>query len=816
MPQAFVARIAGLLFLFLMFGSGLARAQNGPGTLSFSPAIVTFLEGAGNATLTVARTGGSTGAISVNFITIDGSAITPVDYAATSGVINWADGETTSKPILIPVVQNTTLEGTRYFNVILSNATGGASIAIQNDAPGKAIVRIADDEPDPFPAGGVFPVGFSSEINQFFRKRWTVESDQGHLSPTSLQSGAVFGGYEEYYDENGNYVVSDVLSPGLSRLHAEGDFLAGNLTFSYKISAGPEAKLTLYSFSSTVNLGPGPTGWQTVVVPVGKGPNNFDWYFSNLATTPCAQVVPPTPDGRPCADIAYLDSIVLPPRANRLTVNISGIGSTLVSGEVACDTTYCNYFLSPGTVMTLTAVAPGGYFFAGWNSAECSGTGTCTLMMDAAKTVTAVFLPYTPRLTTSIADITNPGTGTITSVPAGINCPPDCTELFANGTTVTLTATADADSLFTGWQGGGCSGTDACVVTMTDFTTVQAKFANQFPQVSVQLSGTGMGTVTSSPPGINCPGTCSFAFPVNSQVTLTASPSAGSYGGILNLCPNAPASCTLSMYQSVSIAVQFQPGAIADAPTLLSALISGSSITVAFSPPGNTGGLPVSNYQASCGPLSMAGNASPLVLSGAAAGVQYPCTVTAVNAAGISLPSNVLIAIPQLALLGVVSQKSHGFAGTFSLPVTRVTAIDGPVTIEPRLMGGGHQLVFEFNLDVASVAAVTASTGSTSAAISGKRVFVTLTDVPDNRRALITLLGVSSAGGTRDESVAIGFLIGEVNLSRAVTAADIIAIKARSGQTADITNFQYDIDLSGTINGSDLTAVKTRAGLKLP
>lgn len=816
MPVAFVMRTAGLLFFFLILGNALARAQNGPGTLSYSQAIVTFAEGAGNATLMVSRTGGSSGAISVNFITIDGSAIAPVDYGATSGTITWADGETAAKPVSIPVVQNSMLEGTRYFNVILSNATGGATIAIQNGAPGKAIVRIADDEPDPFPAGGVFPAGFSSDINPFFQNHWTVEPNQGHLSPASLQSGAVFGYYAWYYDDNGNYVLSDVLSPGLSRLHAGGDFLAGNLTFSYKISAGPAAKLTLYTEAGHIDMVPGPTEWQTMVVPIGKGANNFDWYFSNPATSPCAQVVPPAADGRPCADNAYLDSIVLPPQANRLTVNNSGVGFTQVSGETACNATTCNYFLSPGAGMILTATATGGYFFAGWSGAGCGGTGTCTLTMDTTKSVSAIFLPLTPRLTTSIADITNAGTGTITSVPAGINCPADCTELFANGTMVTLTATADAGSLFTGWLGGGCSGTGECVVSMGDFTTVQAMFTNQFPQVSVQLSGTGMGTVTSSPPGINCPGTCSFAFPVNSQVTLVASPSAGSYGGFLNLCATAPASCTVSMYQQVSLQVQFQPGTVADAPILLSALISGSSIRVAFSPPGNTGGLPVSSYRANCGGLSSVGNASPLVLSGAAAGVQYSCTVTAVNAAGSSVPSNVVIASPQLALLGIVSQKSHGSAGAFSLPVAHITALDGPVTVEPRFMGAGHQLVFEFNVDVDSVAAVTASTGSTSFAIAGKKVFVTLTDVPDNRRVLVSLLGVASVGGTRDESVAIGFLIGEVNLTRAVTAADISAIKARSGQTADITNFQYDIDLSGAINGSDVTAAKTRSGIKLP
>src|SRR5262249_52175663 len=54
------------------------------------------------------------------------------------------------------------------------------------------------------------------------------------------------------------------------------------------------------------------------------------------------------------------------------------------------------------------------------------------------------------------------GTGSVTSSPAGINCGSTCSHSFADGSAVTLTATADAGSKFTGWSGGGCSGTGTC------------------------------------------------------------------------------------------------------------------------------------------------------------------------------------------------------------------------------------------------------------------------------------------------------------------------------------------------------------------
>src|SRR5690349_13602294 len=45
------------------------------------------------------------------------------------------------------------------------------------------------------------------------------------------------------------------------------------------------------------------------------------------------------------------------------------------------------------------------------------------------------------------------GTGTVTSNPAGIDCTPSCSAIFAEGTSVTLTATAATGSNFTGWSG---------------------------------------------------------------------------------------------------------------------------------------------------------------------------------------------------------------------------------------------------------------------------------------------------------------------------------------------------------------------------
>lgn len=73
------------------------------------------------------------------------------------------------------------------------------------------------------------------------------------------------------------------------------------------------------------------------------------------------------------------------------------------------------------------------------------------------------------------------GSGEVTSSPAGINCGVDCTEDFADGTAVTLTASASSGSSFGGWEGGGCSGTGTCSVTVSQVRDVSATFTEVPP-----------------------------------------------------------------------------------------------------------------------------------------------------------------------------------------------------------------------------------------------------------------------------------------------------------------------------------------------
>jgi uncharacterized repeat protein (TIGR02543 family) len=71
---------------------------------------------------------------------------------------------------------------------------------------------------------------------------------------------------------------------------------------------------------------------------------------------------------------------------------------------------------------------------------------------------------------------TGSGSGTVKSFSAGIDCGSDCTETYSVVTNVTLTSLPNAGSQFTGWSGGGCSGTGDCTVIMDTNRAITATF----------------------------------------------------------------------------------------------------------------------------------------------------------------------------------------------------------------------------------------------------------------------------------------------------------------------------------------------------
>ena len=154
---------------------------------------------------------------------------------------------------------------------------------------------------------------------------------------------------------------------------------------------------------------------------------------------------------------------------------------------------------------------------------------------------------------------TGPGAGAVISNPPGITCGSACSFDFDADLTVTLTATEEPGSTFTGWS-GVCTGTDSCTVTMGEAQSVTATF--ELVPASVALTatkaGSAEGTVSSIPAGVSCGATCSAGFTPGTVVTLSASPAAGAaFREWRGACSGSSPTCILSVNDATTVTAVF-------------------------------------------------------------------------------------------------------------------------------------------------------------------------------------------------------------------------------------------------------------------
>ena len=267
-------------------------------------------------------------------------------------------------------------------------------------------------------------------------------------------------------------------------------------------------------------------------------------------------------------DSAYSNAAcATPASATPYTVTVGKVGAgsgTVASSPSAIDCgSTCSASIACGTSLALSATPTTGSTFSGWSGA-CTGTGSCTLVVDAAKSLTATFAVSTPATYALTVTKSGTGTGTVTAAPSGISCGSTCSASFSSGTSVTLAAAAGTGSTFAGWT-GACTGTGTCTVSMTQAQTVTAAFAAQTFTLTVTPSGTGSGTVTSNPTGVTCGTDCTETYAYNTSVTLTAAASSGStFTGWGGACTGT-GTCTVSMTAARSVTATF--GAASQTPS---------------------------------------------------------------------------------------------------------------------------------------------------------------------------------------------------------------------------------------------------------
>jgi hypothetical protein len=113
----------------------------GPGQIGFASTNFVAVENGGNAAVTLIRTNGKSGVVSVTLRTSDVTAVAGLDYTAFNSAVTFGDGET-NKTVLIPMLDDSFVEGNETFHLTLTNFTGGASLHGTN----RASVTIADND----------------------------------------------------------------------------------------------------------------------------------------------------------------------------------------------------------------------------------------------------------------------------------------------------------------------------------------------------------------------------------------------------------------------------------------------------------------------------------------------------------------------------------------------------------------------------------------------------------------------------------------------------------------------------------------------
>jgi hypothetical protein len=186
-----------------------------------------------------------------------------------------------------------------------------------------------------------------------------------------------------------------------------------------------------------------------------------------------------------------------------------------------------------------------------------------------------------------------------------------------------------------------------------------------------------------------------------------------------------------------------------------------------------------------------------------------------------SLQKIIKIGLP-VQLVSVVSRKIHGTAGTFDvdLPLT------GNPGIECRSGGasGDYTLVFTFANILSGVGGASVSSGTGSVASSNidssdaHNCIVNLTGVTNAQIVTVSLSNVTDSAGDSSPAVAgsMGVLIGDLNASRRVDAADVSLVRQQTLQNVDGSNFREDINASGRIDAADVSIARQQTLTSLP
>ena len=221
--------------------------EPGPGNLRFFETEVSGVEGIGTPViLRVERLNGSQGSVSVVYRTSEGSADAGQDYTSEEGTLNWSDGDSQTKIIVVRLLDDLLEENDETFSVLLSNPTGGATIT----APSTATVTIVDDDDLNLQPGQI----------RFVSTQFAVSESQGQRTIAVERTGGTDGPVTVNYATSDGSAVAGADYVGSSGTLQWADGQGGSMTFVVEVLADDAEEDTE---SVSLNLSD-PTGGATL------------------------------------------------------------------------------------------------------------------------------------------------------------------------------------------------------------------------------------------------------------------------------------------------------------------------------------------------------------------------------------------------------------------------------------------------------------------------------------------------------------------------------------------------------------------------
>ena len=346
-----------------------AIPANYPGNVQFKQSAAFAVEGT-SLTVSVSRTDGSFGPVSVNFATTSGTALAGSRFMAATGTLNWSDADSTDKTISIPILANNIAESPGTFNITLSSPVNAAL-----GAQSATVVTVVDA--GSFPNNCVMPSGWITPADA--NAGWSIATDTSFTGPCSLKSNPIGDSAKAQIQYTGNFEV-------------------GVISFARRVSSENTFDCLRFlvddaqqNISGTCNglaapgLGvSGESPWTAVQIPITAGAHTITWSYEKDAHSAGG------------SDMAWIDAVALPLVVNGpvgVSVVKAGNGSgsvTLAAASINCGST-CSGTVVSGTSVTLVASPAAGAFFAGWVGCTAVNNLTCATTVNSASSITATF-----------------------------------------------------------------------------------------------------------------------------------------------------------------------------------------------------------------------------------------------------------------------------------------------------------------------------------------------------------------------------------------------------------------------------------------